>query len=272
MTWIADWDDAYDNMGHVAGAAEFPARWAAQASSFRATRSADRLRTLRYAAAERAELDLFLPDGPARGLAVFIHGGYWMRFHRQDWSHLALGALDRGWAVAIPGYTLCPAITIAGIGRQIAAALTLAAGEIAGPIHLSGHSAGGQLATRVLCGGLLGSDVLSRIGRVLSISGVHDLRPLMRTERNGVLRLAAKDAAAESPALLTPDLVTDLLCWVGAAERPEFLRQNALLANIWQGVGCRVHLHEVPDRHHFDVIDALAEPASDMVEAWLGVG
>src|SRR3546814_5563195 len=48
-----------------------------------------------------------LPISPA-GLAVFVHGGYWMAFDKSSWSHLAAGAVARGWAVALPSYTLCP--------------------------------------------------------------------------------------------------------------------------------------------------------------------
>ena len=36
---------------------------------------------------------LDLPEGAPRGLAIFVHGGYWMAFGRESWSHLAAGAL-----------------------------------------------------------------------------------------------------------------------------------------------------------------------------------
>jgi arylformamidase len=35
---------------------------------------------------------------------------------------------------------------------------------------------------------------------------------------------------------------------VGGAERSEFLRQNALLANIWTGLGAETSSAEEPDR------------------------
>jgi hypothetical protein len=60
-----------------------------------------------------------------------------------------------------------------------------------------------------------------------------------------------------------------MTCWVGTAERPEFLRQNALLANIWSGVGGRITKHEAEGRHHFDVIEELADPQSPLIAALL---
>jgi hypothetical protein len=60
------------------------------------------------------------------------------------------------------------------------------------------------------------------------------------------------------------------MCWVGGAERAEFRRQNALLANIWLGLGATTEAVEEPDRHHFDIVDGLADPAHPMVAALLG--
>jgi arylformamidase len=99
-----------------------------------------------------------------------------------------------------------------------------------------------------------------RIVNTVSISGVHDLRPLMRTAMNETLAIDGEEAGTESPALLEPMDGARLCCWVGAGERAEFIRQNALLANVWTGLGASTMVVEEPDRHHFDVIDGLADP------------
>ena len=59
----------------------------------------------------------------------------------------------------------------------------------------------------------------------------------MRLALNADLKLDEAEAFAESPALLRPIDGVRLTCWVGAGERAEFVRQNALLANIWTGLG-----------------------------------
>jgi len=74
--------------------------------------------------------------------------------------------------------------------------------------------------------------VASRIRHVVSISGVHDLRPILRTGMNATLAIDEAEAQAESPALLRPKDNARITCWVGGGERAEFLRQSALLANI----------------------------------------
>jgi acetyl esterase/lipase len=266
-----DWDDAYANAAHIPGAEAFPPRWARAAAAFRDSLGERARIGVSYGDAPAERLDLFLPDGAARGLAVLVHGGYWQRFGRGDWSHLAAGGVARGWAVAVSGYTLCPGIRVAGITRQIAAAIVRAAGLVAGPIRLAGHSAGGHLVSRMLCTDApLPGPVAERIEQTVSISGVHDLRPLLRTRLNEALRLDDTEALAESPALAMPREGVRITAWVGAGERPEFVRQNALLANIWTGLGADTTAVEEPGRHHFDVIDGLADPESLLMHALLG--
>lgn len=255
---IADWNDAYANAPHIAGGAEYPARWEALAAEFRGRTPPE---TLAYGAHPRQQIDLFRPEGEARGLLVFVHGGYWRAFDRGFWSHLAAGPLARGWAVALPGYVLAPEVRVAAITRMVADAVTAAAAEVGGPLHLIGHSAGGHLVTRQVCeDAVLPEAVAARVRRVISISGVHDLRPLLRTAINADLRLDAAEAAAESPALRLPREDVQVQVWVGADERPEFVRQSALLANIWTGLGGDTSFTIMPGRHHFDVIEELAEP------------
>ncbi len=262
MQQITDWDDAYANLEHIAGGSTFPGKWATAAASFRDTMQAAGRAELdiAYGDRERNRLDLFHPANTPRGLVIYVHGGFWKAFDKTSWSHLADGPLAHGFSVAFPSYTLCPDVRITDITEEVAAAVTTAASRVGGSIRLTGHSAGGHLATRMVCRNTpLDPDTLERIERVVSISGVHDLRPLIRTAMNEVLNIDRVEALKESPALLEPVGDTRLVCWVGAGERAEFIRQNALLASIWKGLGAATASIEEPDRHHFNVVEGLAE-------------
>ncbi|MBB4062945.1 alpha/beta hydrolase [Gellertiella hungarica] len=270
---VSDFEVAYQNGAHIAGSERWPDAWDRPAARFRAALQEKGRAELDIAYGDnpRHRYDLFLPEAKPKGLAVFVHGGYWMAFDKSTWSHLAAGALAHGFAVAMPSYRLAPEATIAEIARDVGAAISAAAGRIGGPIHLAGHSAGGHLVTRMACmDAPLPATVQARIAHVLSLSGVHDLRPIIRTDMRPTLRLDEETARAESPALLRPVDGTRLTCWAGGAERAEFRRQNALLANIWIGLGATTFAWEEPDRHHFDVIDDLADPASLLVRTWIG--
>ncbi|ORE95624.1 hypothetical protein ATO13_02160 [Stappia sp. 22II-S9-Z10] len=266
---VTDIDAAWDNGAVIIDAGSYTPRWAGEAEAFRETLgAAGRTRlAVPYGSAPREHYDLFLPEGTPKGLSVFVHGGYWKAQAIGNWSHFAAGALSRGFAVAMPEYTLCPEVKIPDITRQIGSFLDHIAGEIQGPINLSGHSAGGHLVTRMLCEGApLRAETMARIGAAVSISGVHDLRCLIPGSMNEILGLDLATARAESPCLLEPRAGIDLTCIVGGAELTEFRRQNALLANVWHGLGAITRAIELPGRHHFDVVDSLLDPSSTMVE------
>lgn len=260
-------DDAYANAAHIPGGETYPRRWLDAAGNWAFRQGAKGLYRsgLPYGVGARERFDLFYPEGPARGLMVFVHGGYWLNFDRSYWSHLAAGAQARGWAVAIPNYDLCPDVRISDITRQISHAIGVAAAMVDGPVVLTGHSAGGHLVARMLEPGLLDPQVAARLHKVVPISPLADLRPLMRTSMNETLKLDTAEAAAESPVLMKERHDVPVTVWVGGDERPAFLEQARWLAEAW---GCERVIAE--GRHHFDVIEPLEIADSDLVEALLG--
>jgi arylformamidase len=269
---ISNWDDAYANGVNIPGGDRWPAAWVEPAKSFR-----DRLGAagrakldLSYGEKPRNRFDLFLPDGQAKGLVIYVHGGFWRAFDKSYWSHLAEGSVASRYAVAVPSYTLCPQARVADIAREVGVAIARAAEMVEGPLFLTGHSAGGHLVTRMTSSpSPLPEAVKARIRNVVSISGVHDLRPMMKTAMNVDLRIDEAEALGESPALLRPLEGARVTCWVGSAERSEFVRQNALLANIWTGLGADTATVVERDRHHFNIIDGLIDPAHSLTRTLL---
>ncbi|MCF4097623.1 alpha/beta hydrolase [Maritalea mediterranea] len=262
-----DWDDAYANADHIENAGSYVEHWKQASERFREEMlAAGRAELdLAYGDAKREKLDLFLPEGTPKGLFIFVHGGYWLSFDKSAWSHLAAGAIAKGWAVALPSYTLAPEARISTMTQQIGAAILYAATKVEGPVHIAGHSAGGHLVSRMMCADTpLSKEVQARLKHVISISGLHDLRPLLNTRMNEGLQLDLAEARAESAALREPLAGVKLTCWVGADERPEFLRQNQLLANIWTGLGVDTDAVEADHKHHFNVIADLEEADSGL--------
>jgi len=259
---IADWNAAYDNRAAVPTHEEYFYAWGRDAAAFRESHPPEEIA---YGNGERERLDLWRPEGQAKGLMVFLHGGWWSFFGREDFSHLAAGALARGRAVAIPSYTLCPDIAISGIVDQSNRAVAAANEAVPdGPLVISGHSAGGHLASVAgTAEGGLGAPEAARLSRIVSISGIADLRPLMRVAMNGTLKIDDAEARASSPMFLTPRTGFDFVALVGGNETPEFRRQNAMLADCF-GAHVSSRRIETPGENHFDVIDALANPDSEL--------
>ena len=256
-----DYDRAYANGPFIPGAETFPPRWTKEAAAFRAALD-ERARTaIPYGPGERNGLDLFLPEATPQGLLVFIHGGYWLRFGREMWSHLAAGALARGWACAMPSYTLAPEARINAMSQEIARAVEVAASLVAGPVVVAGHSAGGHLSARMGCAERhrcrprqAGRADLAACGSRADLSDRNERQPAPRCGGN----------CAESPALLALRPGVEAHVWVGAQERPAFLWQARLLSEAWS-------CPWTPEsgKHHFDVIDGLADPASALLSVCL---
>lgn len=252
-----DLSPAYDIRSRFPDFDAMLAHWEGEAAALRRGLGPRARCGLRYGAAPRQTFDLFLPEAatPA-GLLVFVHGGYWQATSPATWSHLAAGALARDWAVAMPGYTLAPEARIQAMTAEVETAISAAARIVAGPIVVTGHSAGGHLSARMACTDR-SPDWADRLVRVVPISPVADLTPLMQTAMNATLKIDAAEAAAESPARLPRRDRVDCTVWVGGQERPSFLWQARLLSETWN---CAWHV--APGKHHFDVIDGLKDPDS----------
>lgn len=253
---------AYDNADFIPGGHGYFERWSTAARTFRETWPAALQRLNQpYGAEARQRFDLFLPEKAARGLVIYIHGGFWRIGGREDWSHLAAGPLAHGWAVAVPSYPLAPAARLSEITHAVAQALPAMAGAVPGPLLIAGHSAGGHLALRMVCpdSGLDGA-IRDRIAGVLAISPLADLNPLLMLPMNADLRIDAAEAERESP-INCPEPGCAVGIEVGAAERPAFVDQAIRMADAWP----KAELTVTEGSHHFDVIAPLANPESAMV-------
>ena len=250
-------DDAYANSAHIPGGDGFYARWEDAASAFREAQTLSEM-DVPYGSLPRQTIDFYHPDRLSLGTVIFFHGGYWMAGSPAMFSHLAAGAIAAGYGCALPGYTLAPDARISQIVEEAALAVDAIAARTTGPIYLVGHSAGGHLAVRLGCVDLA-RDWTDRVARILPISPVGDLSPLMETSMNDTLGLDPAEAEAQSPVSHAAPAVPVHL-WVGADERPVFLEQARQLQTAW---GCDATIE--PGRHHFDVIEGLEDPKSAML-------
>ncbi len=220
------------------------------------------VRDLRYGPNAGEVLDLFVPARPARGTLVFIHGGYWRAQSKDDYSFVAAPMLAKNIACAVLDYDLAPKVSVGTIVEECRRAMLWIAREGArhganpGCVVVAGHSAGGHLAAMMVATDWT-SFGLERppLTGALSLSGVHDLTPLLHFSYNADIRLDAAQAAALSPAFMPPRSDVPLMVACGGAETSEFLRQSQLMWDAWP----RHRLPAagplfIPGKHHFDVV------------------
>jgi arylformamidase len=250
--------------------AQIFARWARAAEDYRA----EMLKVgkaefgIIYGDTARQFIDLFLPAaGESAPLAMFIHGGYWRAMDPSFHSHMARGLNERGFAVAVVGYDLCPIVTIADIIEQVQRAGASLWQRFNRRMLVCGHSAGGHLTAAMVATDWqklwpkVPSDL---VPAGYAISGVFDLRPLTKTSMNQDFRLDDAEAERISPILWTIPPGRALDAAVGDLESNEFKRQSRAMADAWGKAKAETRYTEMPG-NHFTVIDALADPNNAMV-------
>ena len=247
-------DAAYDNAGAVADSPALTASRNAAGAAFRAAHPGQL--DLRFGDTEREAWDLFPGRDSGAPCLVFFHGGYWQRNSRQDFAHLAEGALAMGWSVAMAGYTLAPEASLTRIGWQVHAALDWlsahgAAHGIAGPIVASGWSAGGHLTALAL--------EHPAVSAGLAISGIFELAPIRDTALNAALRLTEEEIANLSP-MRRPVVRKPLAIAYGSAELPELCRQSRDFHTLRSAAHAPGPLVPIPGADHFRVLEALRVP------------
>jgi arylformamidase len=226
---------------------------------------------LAYGTAASEKLDIFYGSAKFAGqqpVLVFIHGGYWRSLDKSDHSFVAPAFTAQGACVVIPNYALCPAVTMEQIVLQQVQALIWVHRHIeehgGDPQRISvvGHSAGGHLAAMMLsCQWQhLAPDLpADLVKNALSLSGLHDLAPLMHSPYVQTdLHLTPSQVQRCSPAYF-PAPQGQLIALCGSAESEEFKRQNRLIAQAWGSDAVPV-CEEVPSANHFSVLEALCTP------------
>ena len=101
----------------------------------------------------------------------------------------------------------------------------------------------------------------------ISISGLFDLQPLIHVSFNADLQLDTARTKAASPAFKQVTIAAPLVLAVGALESGEFHRQSRLLQQAWPQICTEVIV--LPNCHHFNALDALADPSSLLWERLL---
>ncbi len=235
---------------------------------------------LRYGAGPKETLDLFLPKSPARGTLVFLHGGYWRALDKSDFSFVAEPFVAQGYAYANVNYDLCPSVSVATIVEQTRRAVAWLVRE--GPAHganaqrlvVAGHSAGGHLAAMLHATDWHAHGLATNpITGALSLSGLHDLTPMVLSTLNADLKLDVAEARRLSPLHLAPTTNAPIVAACGADETSEFRRQTQMLWDMWpqhRPASMRGPMF-VPARDHFSVVADYRDPESALTRLTLAL-
>ncbi|HVG79102.1 MAG TPA: alpha/beta hydrolase [Patescibacteria group bacterium] len=269
-------DAEYNNRLKVKDALDWIARMGAESAR---TRAELPMRfDVPYGAHHDERLDVFAASrsGPAP-IQIFVHGGYWHRLDKADFSFVARAFRPAGALTVVVNYALIPAVDMDALVRQVRASVAWVhknARDLGGDpdrIFVTGHSAGGHLV-----GMLLATDwstfgaPADVIKGACGMSGLYDLEPIRLCYLNDVLALTPESARRNSPVLLAPTRATPLILTDGGDEGPEYHRQTGELATAWRAKGVLVETLDLTGHNHFSIVAELESPFSPLARAIQG--
>ena len=249
-------DIAYNNVKHEPNYQEIMRSFKDRSADVYASNSV--VRDLSYGSRPRQRFDWIRCDQPDAPTFVFIHGGYWQNYTKEDLAFVATGALGRGFNVVLAEYTLAPDATMTEIVGEIGMLLdhmNVSRSEIGfggRPVVLCGHSAGGLLAAM--------HRAHPAITLTLCISALFDLEPISLSWLNDKLQLTGTQVSQFSPLRLSVPGSPMIIC-VGNKELHELVRQSTDYVMHLRRFGEVPTFLMLGGKRHFTILDDLAKPS-----------
>lgn len=215
--------------------------------------------TVSYGEHPRQDMQLYRAKAgqTGKGLAVFIHGGFWRMMDRTQSHFMAQPYLDRGWDCAVIEYRLMPECRLSELVDDTVAALQKLQQHDTWPKRLlSGHSAGAHLAWH---GGLAArkSGASNADDALLLISPVFDIFAVQSTTIIEELAMPVQEAAQWScyHGFETADQPVQFA--VGGSETEDFKRQ-AYIGSQMMGLADQNNIALVDGCNHLTVVTQIA--------------
>lgn len=218
-----------------------------------------RAETLSYGPHPRQDLRLYQCGSTAssKGLAVFIHGGFWRMMDREQSHFMAQPYLQRGWDCAVLEYRLMPEFRLAELVDDTVNALHFLDQYKSWPrTIISGHSAGAHLAWH---GGLAASAQHGSFSdaAMLLISPVFDIFAVGSTAIIDELQMPAAETAQWSCYHGFEQTERAVQFAVGADETEDFKRQ-AYIGSQMMGRAEQQNIALVTGCNHLSVVTQIA--------------
>ncbi len=220
--------------------------------------SGSAVRTVRYGTHDRQFVEVVGPShGPARGLVLMVHGGFW-RGERtaRELRPLAADLARPGVAVALPEYRVTdegavwpqPLDDVVCAVRDTAAALDVPLRDVV----LVGHSAGGHLA-------LLAGAHLPGLRTVVGLAPITDLVAAVdegwAAEPVGhLLPSATREALAQASPVRITDPLPPVVLLHGDADQTVPVSQSRSFVASRSTHGPGAHLDIVPGARHMHLV------------------
>jgi len=223
-----------------------------------------------YGPTPEERLDIFYPPSvtalPAP-VNIYIHGGYWRMFSKDDFSFIADTVTAAGGIAVVLDYALMPRHRMEVLIEQVRKAAAWVTREIGARggdprrLTVTGHSAGAHLATWLLDRN--SGHTAYHLRAVVLLGGLYDLAPLQQSFLQPEIHLTDEEVRRWTPLAVEQVTEAQYTVLVGEQETPPFHEQAARFQAHLTGHGCEAQRHVIPATNH--MTSALALGNSDSI-------
>ena len=267
-------DRNFDQRGWVPNALEVIARYASHSEATRARLR--RVANVRYGPDDDQVLDIFPAAQSAGHVQIFVHGGAWKNFTKDDYSFPADSFVPAGIHCVIVNFSNLPKARLPQMVEQVRRALEWVyrnAPSFGGDprrLYLSAQSSGAHLSALAL-----ETDWPVRgipadfINAATLVSGPYYLEPVVLSARSSYVKLEPSEVLELSPGLHAERMSCPVLLGYAEHDTDEFQRQTREFASALKRAGRLQNLVRFDGVNHFELMECFGQPAHPLVHAIL---
>jgi arylformamidase len=270
-SWIIrkkSWIGIFDQRGWVPNAVEVIDSYDRLS---RETREQFSFKTHAYGAHSDETLDVFHSNAVDAPIVIFVHGGAWINFKKEDFSFVAAPLVSAGLTTVILNFSKLPHFRLADVVDQVKRAIgwvckTLATSNTA-KVIVAGWSSGAHLAMSALVAAQREQMRPAEVAGAFCVSGPFDLVPVLLSARAAYVKVQQEDVCNLSPHRSAA--MVSIPVFVASAEHDtdEFRRQSSAFADELAQRGYLSERRVFSDVNHFELIQSLAIAGSPLADA-----
>jgi arylformamidase len=268
----AELDRNFDQRGWVSNALEVIGRYPVLAASTR-----NRLKhevNLSYGPSPDEVLDFFPAGEQYAATQIFVHGGAWRNFTKDDFSFVAEAFVGHGVNAVILNFAKLPAVRMPDVVAQVQRGIAWVHKHVTrwrgdpGRIHLSAHSSGAHLSAAAMTWrwGELGLPA-NAIRNASFISGSYDLEPTLLSARSSYVELSMMEQHELSPQRHAERMNCRAFIAYAEHDTDEFQRQSREFAAALAKADRLDGFRRFSCVNHFELVETLSDPRSPLTIA-----
>lgn len=230
-----------------------------------ATRARFQHKTIAFGPSADETLDIFPANGSRAPVQIFVHGGAWKNFIKDDYSFPAEAFVPAGVHTVILNFANLPAVRLSEMAEQVRRGVEWVynhAPDFGGDrerIYLSAHSSGAHLAALALQ-----RDAYVRAATL--VSGPYYLEPVVLSARSSYVKLSPEEVLALSPGLYAERMKCPVVIGYAEHDTDEFRRQSIAFADALRAAGCLQDVICFPGQNHFELMEKFGHAEHALVQ------